>query len=82
MGWIYTAVRGDYLINQGEKISFGFDEITFKKRRESIKAQGLNWQLCATELSSFLRGLIENHIGQVSIPLGLSGPCIVKGTYV
>ncbi len=51
MGWICTTVKRDRLMNQGEKIPFGFDEIIFNKRREWMKAQGLNWQPCATELS-------------------------------
>lgn len=67
MGWICPTVKRDRLMNQGEKIPFGFYEIIFNKRREWMKAQGLNWKPCATELSGSFssRGLIENHIRQV-----------------
>lgn len=62
-------------MNQREKIPFGFDEIIFNKRREWMKAQELNWQPCATELSGSLRELIENHIRQILYSARISWAC-------
>ncbi|ACJ17735.1 hydroxymethylglutaryl-CoA reductase [Coxiella burnetii] len=68
-------------MNKWEKIPYGFDESALKRRRQWMKEQGLNWESCSPELSGSMRGLIENHIGQIAIPLALAGPCVIDGTY-
>lgn len=68
-------------MNELERIPFGFNEVALNKRRQWIKDKGLNWEPCSPELTGSMRGLIENHVGQVSIPLGLAGPCVIDGTY-
>ena len=69
-------------MNQEEKNPFGFSELSFNKRRQWMKDQGLNWESCSPELMGSMRGLIENHVGQISVPLGLAGPCVIDGSYV
>lgn len=64
-----------------EKIPSGFNELALERRKKWIKDKNLDWRLCDPNLKGSMHGLIENHIGQISIPLGLAGPLKIEGAY-
>lgn len=68
-------------MNVSDRIPFGWDEAAWQRRQQWMQERGLSWKACPPELTGSLRGLIENPIGQVTLPLALAGPCVIKGTY-
>ena len=64
-------------------LPFGFDQKSFDKRNQILTDRtGVKLpQSDLTHKSENLQGIIENHVGEVSLPMGICSPLVLNGDY-
>lgn len=68
--------------NNNRKIPSGFESKDTKSRVEWLSGKtGITIDQTPLNTPEELKGIIENHVGYLPIPMGIAGPMIVEGDY-